>query len=102
MAKRELRKQTYTVKADLVSIDSPIGDGYHNYGFDYNGLVRVVRAFRRPGTRRCASVRITTARGDVIDIDTSPRKMAVSVNGKVQDIAARQANRQAKKGAGHE
>ena len=78
-----MAKGKYTVEANLVSIDSPIGDGYHNYGFDYNGLVRVSRATKYPGKRgRFAAVRITSANGDVIDIVARPRSTRVIVNGK--------------------
>lgn len=58
---------------------APIGDAPHNYGFDYHGLIRVVRACdSKEAKRRWAAIRIYTANGDYIDIDATARKVLVT------------------------
>lgn len=85
------KRGKFQVDASLISIDDAIGDGYHNYGFDYNNLIRVNRACHseRENRRKWASVRITTARGDVIDIDASPRRLSVRINGQLAEAKAK-------------
>lgn len=59
--------------------DIPIGDTPHDYGFDYHGLIRVVRACDSgERKKKWAGIRVYVANGDFVDISATKRTVLIT------------------------
>jgi len=70
----------HTIKpCEIITYDTPIGDCEHQFGFDFGGMIRAVRACSGKGW---AAVQIRCANGDVVDVDATKRTCKVAVRRK--------------------
>lgn len=67
---------TTTKPCEVIAYDTPIGHREHQFGFDYCGLIRVVRGCDGRGW---ALVSIRCANGDEVDVVATKRTCKVGI-----------------------